>query len=370
MRLKQVWLFSGLSLFTFGLGLAWFAFQPPVEAQSFDRRAMLESLVINTIVPLHEDFLAETESLNTVAQAFQADPTEETLSAFQGGWHSTSTAFERVQIYRFQRLMPYLTQIDSSPANIPFIEGYMDVEEIGTIDAEFAEFLGSSSKGLPTLEYLIFADDALAQLTANQNRLDYSAALAAVLNRVAAILLDEWTLGNEGYGDRFVNADDAGDDVRSSLSMLTNEMIAELEDVAQFWLGEPLGYRTGGEPQPDLVEAPYSQASVDKLIANLEGFQMAFNGMKPDETLSLADYLDFLGATFEGEPLAEVINAQVEIAITTLQAIDAPLQTAVLEETELVETAYIEARTLLRLVKTDMANQLGVTVTFSDNDGD
>ncbi|MEM6528947.1 MAG: imelysin family protein, partial [Chloroflexota bacterium] len=279
-----------------------------------------------------------------------------------------SIAFERLQVYRFQRVMPYMTQLDSSPPNIPFIEGYIDLETPGTINAEFIEFLGSSSKGLPALEYFIFGDDVLASLTEVQNRRDYAAGLAADIRRVADELVVEWTPQNSGYGDRFINADGEANSVRSSVSMVTNEMIAELEDVARFWLGGPLGYRDGGEPQPDLVEAPYSGTSTAKLIANLEGFQMALNGT--GEAPSMADYLDFLGAELDGEPLSDVLNAQIDTTIAALQAIESPLHIAVVEDTVTVEAAYDEAVTLLRLVKTDTASQLGITVTFTDNDGD
>lgn len=342
--------------------------QLPAQAQGFDRRAMLEGLVSETILPLHQVLAEKAEILEATGLVFQADPTDETFTAFQEAWHETSIAFEHVQVYRFQRVMPYMTQIDSNPPNIPFIEGYIEIEPIGTIDTVFVQNLGSSSKGLPALEYFIFADDALTQLTESQNRLDYTVGLAVDVKRVADELVIEWTPDTGGFADRFIDADGEVSSVRSSVSMLSNEMIAELEDIARFWLGGPLGFRDGGEPQPDLVEAPFSDASVEKLVANVEGFQMAFNGL--GDAPSLADYLDFLGAEYNGMPMSEAINIQAETVIAALEAIEQPLQIAVSEDTETVQIAYHEAVTLLQLIKTDMANQLGITVTFSDNDGD
>ncbi len=340
----------------------------PAQVQSFDRRAMLDALVTETILPLHQTLAQEAATLETAGATFQGNPTAENLVAFQAAWQATSIAYEHVQLYSFQRVMPYMTQLDSAPPNIPFIEGYVDLEEPGTIDAAFVEFLGSSSKGLPALEYFIFAEGALTSLTEVQNRRDYAAALAVDVRRVADLLVDEWTPGNDGYGDRFLSADDEPANVRGSVSMLTNEMIAELEDVARFWLGGPLGYRDGGEPMPELVEAPYSSTSVAKLIANVESFQVALNGS--GDAPALADYLDFLGAELDGEPLSDVLNAQATTVIEALEAIEGPLSVAVVEDTDTVQAAYDEAVTLLRLVKTDAANQLGITVTFSDNDGD
>lgn len=342
--------------------------QSPAQAQEFDRRAMLEGLVTETILPLHEILLEKATALEAAALAFQADPTEETLTDFQAAWQETSIAFEHIQVYGFQRVMPYMTQIDTSPPNIPFIEGYIEIEPVGTLDAAFVQNIGSSSKGLPTLEYFIFVEDALTQLTESQNRMDYAVGAATDVKRVAEELVMQWTPEAGGFADRFIAADGEVSSVRSAVSMLSNEMIAELEDVSRFWIGGPLGFRDGGDPQPDLVEAFYSGTSVDKLIANVEGFQMALNGL--GDSPSLADYLDFLGAEYDGVPMSEAINIQAETVITALQAIESPLQVAVIEEPGAVNVAYDEGVALLQLVKTDMASQLGITVTFSDNDGD
>ncbi|MEO0560655.1 MAG: imelysin family protein, partial [Chloroflexota bacterium] len=184
MRFSQITLAALLLTVLTVSGGLWSA-KTLTQAQGFDREAMLEGLVNETILPLHETLAAEAAELEVAGVAFQTDPNAETLAVFQGAWKDTSIAFEHLQVYRFQRVMPYMTQLDSSPPNIPFIEGYIELEEPGTINAEFVEFLGSSSKGLPALEYFIFGEGALASLSEVQNRRDYAAALAADIRRVA-----------------------------------------------------------------------------------------------------------------------------------------------------------------------------------------
>ena len=56
--------------------------------------------------------------------------------------------------------------------------------------------------------------------------------------------------------------------------------------------------------------------------------------------------------------------------LAALRAIDPPLSRAVTEAPDTVQTAYDEARFLVVLLKSDMGNQMGVTVTFNDTDGD
>ncbi|MEO1287256.1 MAG: imelysin family protein, partial [Chloroflexota bacterium] len=241
------------------------------QSQTFDREAMLEGMITETILPLHTTFAEQATTLSTTALDFQADPTPETLATLQSAWVETSIAYGHIEVYRFRRVMPFINQLDSIPPNIEFIEAYIADEE--TLDADIAESLGSQLKGLATLEYLIFTDDAISLLTENEARLAYMSAVAADIERVANELVAQWTLDAGGYGDRFLSADGEPNSVRSSISMLSNEMIAILEDVTTFGLGVPLGYENRGEVQPARVYAPYSNTTRDRLVANIEGFE-------------------------------------------------------------------------------------------------
>jgi predicted lipoprotein len=53
-----------------------------------------------------------------------------------------------------------------------------------------------------------------------------------------------------------------------------------------------------------------------------------------------------------------------------LDLINSPLSTAVTAQKDLVGTAYDEVKKLQVMMEVDMINNLGVLLTFSDNDGD
>ncbi|MEO1165278.1 MAG: imelysin family protein [Chloroflexota bacterium] len=361
--------FSYLSrIFVFSL-LALFISIVPTQAQtSFDRVAMIEGIVTETVLPLHRTFAEEALALEAVAIIFEADPTEENLVALRQMYINTVIAFERTSPFHFQRLMPYVTQIERHPPNIEFVETYIASVEPDPIDLELAARFGSAQKGLPVLDYLLFADDALTRLTDSATRRQYVSILTTDIRQIADTLVDEWTLGADGYGDQFIAADDDPSSVRSAVSILSNEIIVVVEFVPRIWLGIPLGHRHGGEPQPELVEAPYSHTSVMRLIANLEAVQMTINGT--GDSPSFADYLDFLGAEHNGEPMSQAINAQIDATIADLSTIEEPLAIAVVDDTDGVTAVFDTSLALLRLVKTDMAHELGITVTFNSNDGD
>lgn len=53
-----------------------------------------------------------------------------------------------------------------------------------------------------------------------------------------------------------------------------------------------------------------------------------------------------------------------------MEAIKEPLETAVVSNPEAVLHVYEELSTLVRLTKTDMANHMGLVITYNDGDGD
>lgn len=338
------------------------------RAQSFDRQGMVTGWLTETILPLHEAFAAEAAELEAAALAFNADPTEDTLAAFRGAWVEAVIAYERIQLFSLQRVMPLLSQLDSSPTNVQAIEQAISFQAEGTIDPSFVESLGSSAKGFSALEYLIFARP-LPPLAAVRNRRDYASSIAADIRRLADELVVQWTPGTGGYyGDRFLADEFELSSVRGMTSMVINEMIANIEDIGKFHIGDPAGYRSGGVPQLNLVESPYSGTSIQRLRANIETVREIVYGHGTSP--SLADYMDYIGAELNGQPFSAVLAAQLDAVTAALDAVEEPFAQSIVQNPDAVLTLYTEMRNLLVLTKTDMANQLGLTITFGDSDGD
>jgi predicted lipoprotein len=144
---------------------------------------------------------------------------------------------------------------------------------------------------------------------------------------------------------------------------LANRIIEVHELATQQGLGRPMGRTTDGIPRPEEVEAPLSGRSLDLLIATVETLRRAVDA-------GLDDYLDHLDLSGDAGPLSGRIASQYARALDALRAIEGPLEVAVVERPAEVERAYEEMRALIVLLKTEMAAQLGITVTFSDTDGD
>jgi len=344
-------------------------------AGGFDRQALLTNVTDNLILPGHEALLSALRDLETAARAFAVAPDETTLDAVQKAWLNANLARMAVFTYRLGPVDDSLlhNRLDNRPARISFVDNDI-LTGTTPIDVAYIDSIGSSSVGLGVMEYLLFdpagGDTAiLAAFTGDSGarRRDLLVALAAAMPPKAEELRRIWAADGENYAAAFVAADMDAGELQGSLNMLTNQLIADVEEIVNSRLGKALGERTNGALRPDLVEAPYSGATLPRIIATLEGERAVFTG---GDGLGLDDYLDFLGARSDAGPLSQTITTQFDAAIAALQAIDGPLETAIYDDPAGVETAYQEVFDLLVLLKANMVNQMGLTLTFNDNDGD
>lgn len=336
----------------------------------FDREAMLGSIVDTVILPAHSALTTDATALDQLAGQFAAEPTPESLEALQSQWLATELAWKRVELYEFPGMLLIHNSIERRPARVAFIEEAIAEagdEALEQINAEFVESLGSTSKGLAAIEYLIFlsASDPLVVVDrfSEPARGAYLTALTRNLVRKTEELRGLWLPSGDNYALAFRENDSEGADLQGSVSLLANEMIEMQEIVLRTKLGIPMGQTTDGVPQPRDVESYLSGASREMMIANVESLRDTF-------AAGLDDYVDYLQRSGSEERLSDAIRSQFGAVLSTLNAMDPPLQAAVTESPEEVDAVYEAMLDLLVLLKTDMAGVLGITVTFSDSDGD
>jgi predicted lipoprotein len=331
---------------------------------------MLEAIGTTVILPGHEALLAEAERLDEAAAEFLAAPSEDGLAALRERWLAAQLAWKGVELFQFEGLLILHNAIEKRPARDDFIEETITALNGGALDGldeTFIENAGATSKGLGVIEYLIYpAGLELVEVVerfGEAGRAVYLRATTQNLVWKARELRDHWRPGDGGYLTTFAANDSDGADIRGSVSRLANRIIEVHEITTQRNLGRPLGRTTDGIPRPEEAEAPLSGHSLDLVIATVESLRRTMDA-------GFDDYLDHLDLSGSVEPLSQRIAAQFEIALNALRAIEGSLEAAVIERPAQVDTAYEEMRALIVLLKTEMAAQLGITVTFSDSDGD
>lgn len=352
----------------------------PVDAfQSFDRKSMLSNLGNNVIIPSFDAFYQKSDALDIAIAAYTADlKNEQKLVAAQAAWVEMAKAWKQASVFKQGPIEDkfLLSNIDFSSKgsylNVTLLE--KTISDGTTIDNAYIETKGATVKGIHAIEYLIFDK---AKVNANiignytgitgAKRTLYLKALSVNLKNQAKIVLDDW---KNGYVTTFVNADSR--DINSSLGVLSNKLIDLIYTVRDERMGAPKGNRNSGVPQPDLAESVVSESSILLITNELKGIENAFLGRTPTGTegIGLDDLLDKLEAKSGDELLSKKIKNQFLLVYTKLNAIPKTLPIAVVDNKVEVQAAYDEIKRLQVMMEVDMINNLGVLLTFSDNDGD
>ncbi len=328
------------------------------------RRELLTRLTDTVILPAYRTFGEQTAALLSASEALAATPTPATLAAAQQAWRAAYVAWQPLPLSRTEavRRSQLMSAINKYPSNTRFIEENIRSEK--ALTAELVSSFGATSRGLPALAYLLFdapPATTLAAFQADARRGQYAVALAGDLHRTATALHDFWAAEGQNYRATFIASDGAGSQLRSGLSEIVNTQINALDVLVQTRLGEPLGRKAGGAVQPALVELAGTEVALAAQIATVQAVRDLLTG-------GLAEYLTAHAST--NPELAEQLLAQTDATLAALAAIPAPLEQALTTHPDAVAAAYAESRTLLMRYKVELANVLGVTVTFGDTDGD
>lgn len=328
-----------------------------------DKSLYLEAMDNTVIVPSVTAFQEATTALTIAIDTFANDLTVSNLEDAQAQWKATQRAWQFTQGFQIGPASELESLINFWPKRPSSIESVLS--DTSTLNAEAIDTFGTTKKGLPVMEYLLFdhtqtPTDVLALFTSDARRIAYLVALADDLEEQAATISQAWSTTGEHSVDTFAQTD-------TSFNTLLNQLIATLEIIKNSKLGKPMGKATSGDPRPDDVESQQSENSLSHIHQNLLGIQAIFTGTYAEESdLGLQAYLIANSHT----ALSTAVEEQLETTLSAMDNVHTPLWQAVEGEPEALETLYQEITALVRLFKVDMATALNETVHFNDSDGD
>ncbi|MBL0910989.1 MAG: imelysin family protein [Bacteroidia bacterium] len=339
------------------------------SADCFDRKTMLTDIGNKVIVPSFVEFATASTQLETEAQAFCAAPDIAGLEIVQQRWKETAYAIKKIELFQEGPVKNALLypMIDFWPVRTNDVNNYL--ANSTTITKQDLNSKGSTVKGSPVIEYLIFDKtggnsavlDRFTTAADASKRKDYLLALTDLLQDHAQQLSAEWS---GTYLSTFTQNDGTG--ISSSSNSLVNELFALEDYIKGMKVGAPAG-KKDGNLYPMNVEAYYSSESMAFIRVNLDILEACFKG---GDGQGFDDYLDFTEAELDGVALSKVISDQFGVCRSKCDAVTMPLSDAVSQQPAQVNELYTELQRLLVYLKVDMVNNLGITITLNDNDGD
>jgi predicted lipoprotein len=242
----------------------------------------------------------------------------------------------------------------------------------GEISSSYVEGLGAEKKGFPALAYLLFniKDGNTAVLNTftadgSQRRKQYVNALAENIAANVITVRDAW---KNGYAATFKT--NTGTSLNSSLSLLLNNLVIDLETSKNKRIGIPIGRKdnfTQGPVDPDAVELPYTDFAKEMLLETADAMDNLFQGKG---SVGFDDYVAVLKVQSGSTTLEESIKTEFATFKNEIGDINSPMQNTITTDPSAINTAWVQSKKLLVLLKVDLASNLGILITFSDNDGD
>jgi len=342
---------------------------------NFDRSAMIENIGNNIILPAYDNMQASTVELDQAISDFIANPDVGTLQSAQESLKEARLAWQRVNLFQFgpAETVALRSFTNTYPADTAKIESNIDSGSftLGTLDNQTAA-------GFPAFGYLLHGlaannDDIVARYTTANDadaRVNYLRENIDFVSSNIENVVNEWRADGEDFIGTFLSEENAGVDVGSSLGQLFNAAFVVhyerfLRDAK---IGIPAGVRSANTPRPGNVEAVYGGYSLELLQANLEAVEDLYLGRTAEGTdgIGLEENLQSLDA----DDLDEEIKNGFDEAISSLDNLQDPLHDQIEENNDPVLEAFVELQDMVAMFKADMASQLGITITFQDNDGD
>ncbi len=340
------------------------------------RRTFLRDLSERGAVPGYRVLASEAAELEGAIGALVTTIGPGTLADAQQAWRDTRRAWKETEAFRLGPSEAQRTsaRIDWPTANTGQIEG--EIGGSAALSSAFIDTLGAQKVGFQAIEYFLFDPEdgdagALDGLLGAQNgrRRGYLVALATNLRERTEQLRDAWEPSGGDFGDDLVNSGIGGDTfatLKEAFDEVVNRMIFTAEIVEENRLAGPLGLKTGGAPQPELVESPRSGDGAAGIVANLQGIADVYRGTyEGGQGAGLGAQVAPLNAEIDAD-----VRRLLDEAIAAVQAIPTPLADAIVNHRAETIAAYEAVQELRRVLTLDVASVLGVKLTFGGNDGD
>ncbi len=310
-------------------------------------------------VALHQQLVAEAKGLSVAGRQLSADPSEQNVEKARAAWKATRVALRRTDALAFgpREALRSTDAIDFWPPNERTLEMRLAGSE--PLDSSAVAAVGANLKGLSSLEYMLFDGDAAATAAklSDSRRRQWVDALAAAIESECARLALAWdgfsvTLSTPGPANTEFPSAKAGIDAA------VNQSYFEGDFVANTLVGRPMGLRNNGVVDLASERASRSGHSLAEIRASIEGMKRVYDS-------GLEGVISARNAA-----LAERVTGAYAESLAKLNQVPEPFSRALADNKSSVQALHQSLRELKNIYGAEVATALGVTLRFSDNDGD
>ncbi len=341
---------------------------PAADQSPVTKKAVVESLTAQVILPRYQAAAAAMQELDAAAQTLCAAPDTAALTAARQAWRDARAAWQQTAPIRFGPVMTRksLGLVDWPAAPAAELDAMLTRRQSLTPN-DVLEFLPSDRRGLGAMEHLLFGADAatLAALADPATlRCAYLTALTQTAAAEVAAVRDEWVSGSPDSGPyQAVFDGTAASSLHESAALadFVGSIVFLTQRLARMQLAPALGM-DGVTPDPAALAAGPAANAVAELTLQVQAIQAVYSG---DGQLGLTHLVRQLSPEVDQQTIAAL-----DAAITALANLAEPLPETILANPAPSQDAFDRLITVQRLFNADIASLLNVSIGFSDQDGD
>ena len=329
-----------------------------------DESEVLISITDNVIVPNYEALASETAGLHDALNALCAAPSSSTLGHAQEAWRGAREAWSRSEASGLGPLLDRRsTGVIAWALTEPERVDSLLASDFAITEDFIRNNISSTQRGLGGIEYVLFAEGGTASLTADPARCSYLTAAGKVVADESAALLDDWTVGGGSpYREYFTG--------QSSISLVSTQAVAEVvrtqvflsRTIVDMRLAGALGLR--GDVDPTAIPGGAGLNALADLRNGVLGMRDIYEGVG-DEGQGISALIVPLS-----EDADERMRAGFVSSLAAIDAVDGPLRQAAAESSPQALAVHEALMGLQDTLSTEVVSLLGVSVGFSDTDGD
>jgi hypothetical protein len=248
----------------------------------------------------------------------------------------------------------------------------MTAQDPALIAAVASGSASAALQGLPTIERLLYTDDAplIGDDAGAAYRCKLAAAAAGNVAGIAEETQREWGDANSDFAKTILEAGAANAsfaDPRDATAAFVNGFLTAIELIADLKLARPLGL-DATSTNPRLAESWRSGRSLQNIIVNLQSLRAMYDGDGPGKPgLSVG-----LSESVESHIAAPLIDDAFDRALAAASSVTLPLDKAVADPTEREKLISLRdaIRDVKRLAAAHLPGALDVAIGFNSLDGD
>lgn len=328
------------------------------------RDEVLIDITDGVVVPAYEALARDMTQMERDAGALCGAPSAASLDAARQSWRDARASWMHSEAVQFGPVMDRrsVRLVDWSPTDVDGIDEMLAEGPVPIGDIR--EVIGSDLRGFGAVEYLLFGEGALDRLSGSEARCSYLTGMTEVIRDEADGILGEWVDGTTSrppYRDYFTGRSDSAVLSSAAVADAVRTQVFLIRGIVDLRLANGLGLR--GEPDFSMIPGTAADNGLEDIRNNLLGMRAVYQAA--EEGLGLSDLVRPLS-----EETDEAMRANFVDALAAVDGVDGPLKVALVERPEQVRTLHERLTDLRRTLLTEVVSLLGVSVGFTDTDGD